>query len=380
MGRLLLFNPENDIALARDTANFTAPKAALELKRSCVALPLWYGDKGDRVIIDGVNARWYDYVCERFGIEADVYDHITDDNLRPSPWGWSRAVKREFERKGVSDARLPDDDRLSQWREMSHRRTAAEVCARLQDAVDFDIAPPAVEISDIRNLEKFLASQPQSIVKTPWSSSGRGLIDCRKTGAAEALRLCEGIIKHQGSVMVETAYERTGDFAMLFECDGGRCRFVGNSLFESDQTGAWSGNAIGAEAYLSAKIGRLYSLDRLDKVRKALTKIIEERIAGIYDGPVGVDMLTAVTGSGETLLDATVEINLRMTMGFVAHELSRRYTAEGSAGVLTIRPCENNMAADECIVDSHRTVEGTVNLSPTGGRFRATTQIKRINS
>mgnify|MGYP001140241913 FL=1 len=47
MPRLHLFNPENDIALATGSDNFTAPKAALALRASGAAPPLWYVDPGD---------------------------------------------------------------------------------------------------------------------------------------------------------------------------------------------------------------------------------------------------------------------------------------------------------------------------------------------
>ena len=73
MPGLHLFFPENDLALAQDNASYTAPPAAVKLRRAGATLPLWYGDAGDYVIADGVNARWYNDVAGRFGLATKLY-------------------------------------------------------------------------------------------------------------------------------------------------------------------------------------------------------------------------------------------------------------------------------------------------------------------
>lgn len=368
MKRLLLFNPENDIALAAATANFTPPLAARQLRDAGAMLPMWYADGGDKVLAAGVNARWLDTMRERFGIDVDVMSDAMGADLQPSPWGWSLAVRRRFADAGVAERLLPSDEKIECWRQLSHRRTASQLCLRLAQNLDFEIAQPAVEIADADVLRLYLQGQPESIVKSPWSSSGRGLIDCRTLSDAEVIRRCEGVIRRQGSVMVERAYERVSDFAMLFRCAEGRCSYQGLSVFDTDAGGNYCGNLLADESILRSRLGALYPLDRLDAVAAELEVLITEMIACDYDGPLGVDMLLARTSEG-LLLDATVELNLRMTMGFVAHELSNRYLADGRVGRYRVERGFCDATADTMMVDDHKMTTGRMNLTPPGGMF-----------
>lgn len=372
MARLHLFNPENDIALAAGTANFTAPRAAVTLRTAGAALPLWYADDGDRILCNGINARWLAAMQERFGMECDVFDHVPDSPLTPSPWGWSAAVRREFAAEGFPSDRLPSDSDLECRRMLSHRRTAAMLRQVIAPLLGFDIAPAAIEFRDSRQLAAWLADNPAAMLKSPWSSSGRGLIDTRHISPAETIRRAEGIIRSQGSVMAETAYDRTGDFALLFNCCNGVCMHSGYSLFSTGRSGSYSGNVVATDADILALIGRLYPAERIVSAASAIGNALTAIVAPHYDGPLGVDMLTARMPDGSVLLDASVEMNLRMTMGFVAHSLAARYLAEGSRGSFTIEPATAAQApaADEIITESRRIVSGRMMLTPPGGQFR----------
>ncbi|MDE6368236.1 MAG: hypothetical protein K2K94_03275, partial [Muribaculaceae bacterium] len=199
---------------------------------------------------------------------------------------------------------------------------------------------------------------------------GRGLLDTRHVSAEEALRRCEGTMKRRGSVMVEKAYERAADFAMLFECHDGICEFVGYSLFNADASGSYTGNKLATHERLLEIIGDEYPAERLIKTADVMRGAIEKLIAPSYSGPLGVDMLVARLADGTKLLDATVEINLRMTMGFVAHSLSERFLADGSEGEYSVAPTTIIPAPDNMIIESRKMVSGRIDLTPPGGKFR----------
>ncbi len=372
MARLHLFNPENDIALGAGTANFTAPKAAVALRNAGAALPLWYADDDDRILCYGLNERWLDTQKRRFNLGCDVFDHSSHASLTPAPWGWSQAVRREYADEGFTSDNLPSDADLDCWRKLSHRRTASLLREAIAPKLDFEIAPPAVEISDPKKLRSWLTDHPRSIIKSPWSSSGRGLTDTRHVRADEVIRRCEGIMRRQGSVMVENAYERTGDFAILFRCENGVCRHAGYSLFTTDSSGNYTGNLLADDPTLLDEIGRLYPPERISEVARVMTQALGALIAPFYTGPLGVDMLTATAKDGSILLDATVEVNLRMTMGFVAHSLSERFLAKCSSGLFRTSPAFNSQtpAEDDVVIDDRRIVSGRMMLTPPGGQFR----------
>lgn len=369
MAKLHYFNPDNDIALAAGVRNFTPPKAAVNLRTAGAMLPLWYGDNGDKILTYGVNDRWLSEIEERFSPGVGLFDHRVSEDLKAAPWGWSLASKSVFEHEGFPPSQLPDDALIRQWRDLSHRRTASVLRDEIAPLLDFDIAPAAAEIKSVGELKSYLEAQPASIIKSPWSSSGRGLTDTRHLFAAEVFRRCEGVINRQGSVMVEQAYDRIADFALLFECRNGCCTFIGYSFFNTDNSGNYAGNVLARDKRLLEMIGRYYPADRIEKVGIALTDAIGRTIAPLYDGPLGIDMLVAGLADGSRLLDATVELNLRMTMGFVAHNLSQRYLAEGSEGSYSVIPAQKNPVSDSLVVEDRKIVSGRINLTPPEGLF-----------
>lgn len=368
MKRLHLFNPDNDLALAADTANFTPPRAALELRNSGALLPLWYAAAGDRILCAGVNQAWFDSMRERFNIDVDVFDHTVTPDLCPAPWGWSRAARRTFRNQGFADGALPSDIQLAQWRALSHRHTAAELARRLSGSLDFKIAPPALEFDNIKDLEKYFAGNRRLVVKSPWSSSGRGVMFSSGMSVPELLRRCEGVISRQGSVMVEQVYNRISDFAMLFEIRDKTASFVGYSLFATDASGSYCGNSLISDEEFLNTVGKFYPRCRIEAVRNALKKALDEIVTPFYSGPLGVDMLLYQDSAGSVMPDAAVEINLRMTMGFVAHCLADRYLASGSVGRYYVTP-EKTMDSDSIEIADHRLVSGRINLTPPGSRF-----------
>ena len=49
-----IFNPEHDIALATDLANFIAPHAGRQLRHDLGFLPALWADEGDVVLVDDI--------------------------------------------------------------------------------------------------------------------------------------------------------------------------------------------------------------------------------------------------------------------------------------------------------------------------------------
>lgn len=370
MAKLHLFNPENDLALASGIENFTAPKAAVALRQAGAALPLWYGKPGDSLLAYGVNARWLEEIYQRFGIEVTIFNHHNCNGYEAAPWGWSLAARKDFIREGFDPDWLPNYDQIELWRQLSHRRTAGLLRDEVAKRLDFEIAPAAVEFDNTEHLRQMLIEKQALIIKSPWSSSGRGLLDTRFVNSDETLRRCVGTIKRQGSVMVEDAYERTADFAILFECQDGKCRFVGYSVFNADASGSYTGNKLATDERLLEIIGAEYQAERIVQTAEAMREAIETLIAPSYSGPLGVDMLVARMHDGTKLLDATVEINLRMTMGFVAHSLSEHFLADGSEGEYSVVSTKIIPASDMMIVESRKMVSGRINLTPPCGQFR----------
>lgn len=345
MRRILWFCPENDIALGHGLARFTPPRRAALLARSGAPLMWWTGTPGDYVLLYAAMSeaetaalrRWENETTERFGagprfvtslrgIEADAL----------MPWGWSAYTASALRREGASEDLLQGID-TDAIRALSHRRTATAINRALAREVDFgrygNPLPQGAEEFDAADAAAaFIAAQGgNAYIKSPWSSSGRGVVCCAGINADSIRRRCDQTTAAQGSVMVERAHDKVADFAMLFEARAdGSVRFHGYSRFFNSHGSAYGGNLIDDDATLFASLCELVPGKLLHDVRNALEKILATLIGGRYTGYLGVDMLVARdAGRGTFYIVPCVELNLRMTMGVVAHSLARHHSLRG---------------------------------------------------
>ena len=355
---LHIFNPEHDIALATNLSNFTAPHAGRQLRNDLGFLPALWAQEGDRVLVQHEESalKAYRRVCHRLvklGVSLITnYEfqipkfttHSSEIVIRNSeltsiqPWGWDRAIRRELERMGVDASLLPTVEQIEQIRQLSHRRTSAQLLPLLQME---GTVGEAFECTTVEEVTELMQRYGRLVLKAPWSSSGRGVRFCD----AERLNNKEKIInnndaqmawvtnilKAQGSIMAEPYYNKVRDFGMEFEADAeGHIRYLGLSLFHT-VNGAYVGNILATESVKREMISRYIPISLLDSVKQ---RIVERLHLDGYIGPFGIDMMIVKSiGNGnhnsqlsilnsQLLLHPCVEINLRRTMGHVALNIS----------------------------------------------------------
>lgn len=366
MPQLHLFFPENDLALASDTARYTAPPAVVKLRRAGATLPLWYGNRDDLVITDGINANWFDRVTDTFGLGTAPFSHYSND-MHPAPWGWSMASRHLFELNGVPASALLTNSELSKIRDLSHRRTAAQIATQLEKSIQTKLAPVAQEFFSVKDIQDHIIKLGKAVLKLPWSSSGRGVIPILAKDLDKQSQAIEGMIRRQGSVMVEPFYDKALDFAALFDIKEGQCSFSGLSVFETSGFSSYSGNILAPLEYLHSMIcDALGGNKQFDAIISALPPIIEDIIGNNYNGAIGIDMM-AVKGEEYTLVPA-VELNLRMTMGHVCHRFYRNFVAHGHIGRFSVNRTTNSGIIDCDIRDRH-IYSGMIDLAQPGSEF-----------
>lgn len=361
--QLHLFFPENDIALVSNKPHFTPPAAARDIHIAGEALPLWYGNVGDEVLTGGINARWYEHITQLFDIGPTLHNLKYNPDLRPAPWGWSAASRTSFIDVGYPPEALPSDEELCRWRQLSHRRTSAMLAEALHSSLPAVFAVPAVEVHTVDQAMALLHDMPKAVVKTPYSSSGRGLMFTGSLSADYLRQRIDATIRRQSSVMVEPAISREADFALLFDSGGdGTLKYIGLSLFRCDALGHYRGNVLTDDATIASLLG----IDNLDRVISSVTKALTPLCAGAYIGPLGVDMMTSCDG-----MIAVAEINFRMTMGRVAHTLARRYICAGSIGSFVVTTNAAGIdTTSAAVVSGGKIISGGINLVPDGLKFR----------
>ena len=335
---LHIFNPEHDLALASNLANFTAPHAGRQLRSDLGFLPALWAEEGDYVFVENVDQARKAYGRLRVrtgGVQCQFVDKYTLRQLpidAVEPWGWDLALRSCLLRYGVEC--VPTEEEISLIRDLSHRRCAIKLLSALMPMAS-DVLQMPVVCTTQESVDEMLAKFHRVVIKAPWSSSGRGV----RFVEGKISTYHEGWIRHvierQGSVIVEPYYHKVKDFGMEFYSDGmGHVRYLGLSLFHT-RNGAYTGNIIATEdekmGMLSRYVPDSFLLDIRENIQNGFGRLYGSR----YRGPFGVDMMIISTPRQDGfLLHPCVEINLRRTMGHVA--LSIPPFADGFPRVMQI--------------------------------------------
>lgn len=360
--KLHYFNPENDISLGLNAGQrlTTMSPMVSALHDAGSLLPVWYGDDGDRVLVEkSFDGNFVDRLAEEFGLnvlpvaEADVCGVIG------APWGWSHDSACRLSEAG---ALVPDKSVIDSLKQLSHRRTSRKILTLLKERTDIQLPGLPVEAHDEARVASLLEEWGSVYVKQPWSSSGRGVF--RLTDWSDSIEgRVSGMIKRQGSVMVEPEFEKKKDFAMLFHSELGKTDFAGYSLFFNSVRGAYGGNLIASDEVIEDRLVAMGASRReLSELKLVLSGILTELVSPVYNGYMGIDMMLGCEGS----IAPCVELNLRMTMGVVAARFRDGYLDPDSVAVFRVgrAGAEEFSRKSDYEIKKHRLRSGSVFLTP----------------
>ena len=326
--RLLIFNPETDYALASDSEFYTPPKHVVDVRRRLSLLPARYASSSDVIMtLDSIGEHElvtlpYHDLVKQLGIRvysinevaasADLRNELVA--FRPLPWGWNRRIRRQLDEAFNRELVLPSDVDVSSIRALSHRSTSIRFLEKMRPILDSEIELP-VEIRDPQEALAYFERDQRRFFKAPWSSSGRDVMLCDDLETRHVAPWISGVIRSQGSVIMEKAYSKKLDFATEWICRRGKSQFIGYSVFTVSRRGKYRGNISGTQNVLLDMIRSAYPRWS-DSVLNAQKTALDEIISPDYSGPVGIDMLVTENGN----LNPCVEINLRITMGMTEIE------------------------------------------------------------
>lgn len=356
---MYIFNPEHDLCLANGDIHFVPPESALAFGRDCASIIRFMrGLDADADVNCSVDT------CNGMNSVGQVKKIV--------PWGWNSVLKERLLKEGYSPDLLPTELQIAQITELSHRSVALEALEYLHGAwckegngdlwqkrltsPDYRIAAKSLE-----EVTAFLEKVQNVVLKAPLSGSGKGIRFVSKELSHSDAGWCRNLIAKHGYVVVEQRFAPVMEFAMLFRSvkvennsENGEkqaVEFIGYSLFYT-QNGAYRGNILASNEFIESQITQYIPVDLLHKSRLAIMDFIEKRIAGKYEGFIGVDQFvcrdfvdaTNTMDSSTGLIakentcykedeshycfNPVVEINLRMTMGLVARNIYDRFSLE----------------------------------------------------
>lgn len=371
--KLHIFNPENDLALADGNSNYCPPPMARAIASDLATLPLWFAASEDCVLLP--SATHIEYAVEMSSIftmpQACMATPVSELTA-VAPWGWSAQMKRRFKVMGVDEALLPGQQHLELLRTLSNRRVAIDILRALRSAgVDTPEIP--LYLSSPAHVAAFINSMLRSVIKAPWSGSGKGIAWGIGRVEVPVEHFYCGVIKRQGGVVCEHYLDKVIDFAMEFSVSHGTVSFAGYSLFTCDG-GAYSGNILASDAAIEDFLQEYISLEVITMVKERLAVELARLLQPLdYNGVLGVDMMIYRAPCGFAL-NPCVELNLRMNMGAVSRIFYDRFVSAASCGRFSVtfykqpgeamKVHEEMSASHPLCVERERVVSGYLPLSP----------------
>lgn len=326
--KIYLFNPQNDLALASGGINYVAPPFAMQMARDLAVLPAYIAEPDSLLVSDSdLDAEWLEKLNTDFGLDIHA---IKRSELRSHPdacimpWGWSLDLRRRLIKWGFPSTALPSKDQIEHLRGLSHRRISILFNKRLSELAGSDYCPSPVELAVPTDIVKFANQHKNCFIKTPWSSSGRGIYHTTKGSSPEFEQWCKGLLKRQGSLLCEKALNKVMDFAVEFHVNNGNAQARGLSVFTTDAHSQYEHGLVASTDMLTEKITALYP--ELQKVVQQVTQVVNEIVAPHYNGWFGIDMLlfNALSSNNAKCsslpsigINPCVELNLRPTMGAI---------------------------------------------------------------
>lgn len=366
MPTLHLFNPSHDEALAAGSPYYYPSMAARTLQADLAALPAWWAERGDYVLLPDGGESFFD----EHSLPTEVH-FVRGSELRRlpagtidtiSPWGWDALAQHRLRRLGVEDRLLPTEETIQTIRRLSSRQTAVCVLKRLRSALPQCVGASSWCTTE-QEVNEFLGIWGDIMLKSPWSCSGRGVFRATSPMNASTLGRVRRILREQGGIEVEPYYHRVADFAMEFFCKGGKIRYEGFSLFQASETGNYSGNLMAADSTLIQRLPPEVSAE-MENVKQALVCVLEEELQG-YEGPLGVDMM-AVKIDEKTKIHPCVEVNLRNTMGRVAC-LLRKYFSTPEVGFFSLQSASEVLEESSFVLTKGAGLRAVIRPCPSSG-------------
>ena len=332
------FNPGHETAVLNASKHYHQPANVAKMQADLAFLPAWYASEGDCVYTDAVIAG-----LTRNPIENEL---LIIRGLRVKPamtnhsavdlWGISPQSIHFFEKINEQYNLCL---KIPQWKDeykfLGSRFASQKILSQLIERIpeiEKNILPQF--FSDIESIEQqIIHSKEKLLIKSPYSSSGRGLIWLPyKELAQSEKQILTGMLKKQKQVSIEKALDKVLDFSLQFEItDNREIKFIGYSVFQTNSKGAYERSLLDTQNNLKKQITAFINPDLLLRTKSTLTEILQEMYAPYYAGIIGVDMLIYRSDDFFRLYPC-VEINMRKNMGYLAVRFAENYLHPESKG------------------------------------------------
>lgn len=378
------------MALGNNDENYMPPVSTRRMMQDLAILPIWYAQPGSVVLAPSAyNADYLKEMQRLFPISAKL---VTEPELpdyaeaQIMPWGWNPALRKYLLKHGIVERKLPTVEHLQDLRTLSSRGTAFTILPAFEE--EEDCCGSSSWLTSVEHCRDFVEQCNPAVLKAPWSGSGKGLNWCKGKFTDSISGWCERVLKEQGAVVGEPVFNEVENFALEFYSDGnGSLLFVGYSLFNTMTNGAYRGNMLASADQIEMWLADYVPLLTIIRVREKLQKLLSELYGSYYVGYLGVDlMICSDEKNRKYFVHPCVEINMRMTMGIVAHLFREKFLAPGKLGRFGMEYYTSNddlqaihkeeQEQNPLVIEKGRLVSGYLSLVPVTPKSHYRTYVK----
>ena len=372
MNRIALFNPEHDMALANGDRHFIAPRNIREMGRDLA--PLLELIEGDNLLVWG-----WDYAVKNYLLRMGVAA-----NLLPS----EKALTALRQRSGRASAHhlltafhaahptgpyvgesilVHDIDEILPYA-AKHKHiilkdpfsSSGKGLRHIKGGLPLPC--PQAELlwedkSSVVATDAHLASARRGETSDS-SEQNEGSISSLSFSLKKVENWAEALLRRHGYLTAEPYYNKMQDFAMEFRADSDGCHFIGYSYFNTNAHGRYESNLLAPDEKIENLLARHIPHSALHELRDWIVSHSHLIIPTEWDTTkhplhFGIDMmLVETTDNGQQATDKVnfqfsifnsqfkihpcVEINLRLNMGIIAHEVHRKLLANGAEGTFHV--------------------------------------------
>jgi len=337
---IYIFNATNEMAISNGTVSFMPNRILTRFEQDLDILPICYAESEDVILVHQIPDAKFLESLQTVGIKIPRFElfpqaltnkfFLKEEKAELKPWGWSPRIHHQLAPFKSQCSQAYIDKPNAYWKtkhkELYSRKLALECLEHITSNnssnkyISRDIFP--VICTKQSEVEELQQKWQQIVIKSPWSSSGRGLQVLRKAFINKSVeQALGGVFKSQGYAMVEALVDKQLDFSVQFQSDGkGNLDFLGFGFFNTNDNGQYQANYIG---YTPSLFNQSLSKEEQELLIKDVAKALKEHsIADEYCGYLGVDCMLFLDSEGIMKVQPCLEINLRYNMGTIAIKLN----------------------------------------------------------
>ena len=339
---LYFFNPTCEMSIANGTVSYQPNRFLQQFETDLGLLPAFLAKPSDWQLLNRIPSFEFIERLKAEGVELpelkridkvlaeETYTKNSFNEIRP--WGWSPVFL--YQTKSIipfcSDVFQQDESRFlcRDDRYFYSRRFALDVLTEVvQNSSKVSLISEQqlpVQCFKVEEAEAAHQKNKQSVLKAPWSSSGRGLSMLRLPDFNSSIRnWVHGVIKSQGYIMCEPLLKKIVDFSFQFKIENGEIQYLGITFFQTDEKGQYNGHYLHVDDVLIDSEFMAFIRNNECQISEQLNVELSKKLKGKYTGYLGIDAML-VEIDRELRIQPCLEINLRYNMGILAIKLAEK--------------------------------------------------------